>query len=68
MPTPEYYYHDGRHYMNTMTPHMNYHQMYGPTGGHGQTPLYSYLNHHTHTHTIPGNYMMYQQPPQHNRY
>lgn len=65
MSTPECYYHDGRHYLNPINPHINYHQMYAPNGGHGQTPLYSYLNHHTHN--IPNNYMMYQ-PAQHNRY
>jgi hypothetical protein len=60
----DYYYHpDRQHFMNQMPSHMGY-QMYGPTGGHGQTPLYTYLNHHNHT--ISNNYMMY--PQQHNRY
>jgi hypothetical protein len=49
--------------MNQMNPHMGYPAMY-QAGGHAQTPLYSYLNHHTHN--MPNNYMMYSQ--QHNRY
>jgi hypothetical protein len=49
-----------------MNSHMGYPTMY-TTGGHGQTPLYSYLNHHTHSMpNMPNNYMMY--PQSHNRY
>ena len=60
IPPQEYYYHDQRHFINTIPSHMGY-NMYGPTGGHGQTPLNFYLNHHTHN--MPNNYIMY--PPGH---
>jgi hypothetical protein len=63
--SPEYYYpHETSHYINTITPHIGFHQIYGPTPG--PTPLYSYLNHHTQT--LPNNYILYQPPQQHNRY
>lgn len=63
--------------MGQMSQHMNYPQIYNhPTGGHGQTLLYTYLNHQTHTHphqmgngmsnSMGNNYMMY--PSSHQRY
>ena len=60
MPQQQDYYFDNNHYMS----HMNYHPQMYPNGGHGQTPLSSYLFHQTNMSNMS---YMYQQQ-HHNRY